>query len=154
MPTFRFKLGAYAAISTHQWDQGCLLTYVVSDPNVRATVDALNEIPNVIGEMQLDEENLDGYILKAYGNATAPQGMLSGTMQAMRQDLYGIDAERTLAIKKQIRDAKLEDQAEAAEHIAAVLSDADYCMVGNEALIRADADCFGEIVSWRGGEGP
>jgi len=75
------------------------------------------------------------------------------TVLAMRQDLYGIDAERTLAITKQIRDAKLEDQAAAAEHIAAVLSDADLCMVGNEALIRADADCFEEIVSWRGGSG-
>ena len=151
VPTFRFKLGAYSAGSYHQWGEGCLLTYVTSDPNVRATLDALNEIPNVIGEMQLDEEILDGYILKAYGTATEPQGMLSDTMLAMQQDLCGIDAERTLAIKKQIKDAKLEDQAAAAEHIAAVLSEADLCTVGNEALIRADADCFEEIVSWRSG---
>lgn len=153
VPTFRFKLDAYSAGSYHQWGQGCLLTYVTSDPNVRATLDALNEIPDVIGEMQLDAESLDGYILNAYGNATAPQGMLSDAMLAMQLDLYGIDAERTLAIKKQIRDAKLEDQAAAAEHIAEVLSGADYCMVGNEGLIRADADCFEEIVSWCSGSG-
>ena len=62
------------------------------------------------------------------------------------------DAERILAIKRGIRDAKLSDQAEAAGHIAAALEDASYCMAGNESLIRADADCFDEVISWRHGD--
>ena len=151
VPTFRFRLGAYSAYSAHQWGQGCLYTLVYSDPNVRATVDALADIPEALNSLELTEESLDGYILSAYSTATMPQGVLNETMTAMQQDLLGIDADRTLSIKKQIKEATLADQTEAAEHIAAVFSDADYCMAGNEELIRNDADCFEEIVSWRQG---
>lgn len=151
VPVFRFQLGAYTALNGHQWGQGCLYTFVTSDPNVRATVDALAGMSQALEDMKLTQESLNGYILKAYSNATSPQGMLSGTMLAMQQDLFGMDAQRTLEIKRQIKDAKLDDQAAAAEHIAAVMADADFCMVGNENLIRADEDCFENVISWRQG---
>ena len=151
VPTFRFKLGAYTAYSYHQWASGCLSTLVTSDPNVRATVEALAAMPDALESMTLTEESLDGYVLSAYSTATSPHGMLNEVMSMMEYDLLGADTERILAITRQIRDAKLEDQAEAAEHIAAALADADFCMAGNENLIRADADCFDEIVSWRQG---
>ena len=151
VPTFRYKLGAYDAGNGYEPDQNCLKTIVYSDPNVRATVDGLARIPQALKDMTLTEADLDGFILRAYSRATRPEGMLNEVMNAMQRDVYGMDAERFQAIKREIRDAKLSDQAEAVEHIAAVIEDASFCMVGNEAMIRADADCFDEVVSWRGG---
>ena len=108
-------------------------------------------MPQALNDMELTEESLNGYILSAYSAATSPQGLLDEVMSAMKMDVYGADAERILAIKRGIKDATLSDQAEAAEHISAVLEDATYCVAGNESLIRADADCFDEVVSWRSG---
>ncbi|MGX8706561.1 MAG: hypothetical protein ACSW8J_08275, partial [bacterium] len=152
IPTFRFNLGAYSAGSSHQWGQGVLSTYVYSDPNVKKSIDALRAIPEAVKDMELTPDMLDGYILKAYGRATAPLGALNEVMTAMEYDLLGMDAERVLAIKADIRNATLDDQAEAAGRIGQVFEGAALCTVGNEALIRADADCFDEIISYRHGE--
>lgn len=151
VPTFRFRLGVYTGVNYYEWTQGCLTTMLASDPNVRATVEALAQMPQALTGMTLTEESLNGYILSAYSAATGPQGILNEVMTAMKMDLYGADAERILEIKRGIRDATLSDQAEAARHISAALEDACYCMAGNEDLIRADADCFDEVVSWRSG---
>ncbi|MBQ8963081.1 MAG: insulinase family protein [Clostridia bacterium] len=151
-PTFRFKLGVYTAGNYYEWAAGCLATMLASDPNVRASVEALAQMPQALYDMELTEESLDGYILSAYSAATAPQGMLDEVMGAMKMDIYGADTERILEIKRGIRNATLSDQAEAAKHIAAALEDASYCVVGNEGLIRADADCFDEVISWRHGD--
>ena len=152
VPTFRFKLGVYTAANYCEGDGGCLTTALASDPNVRASVEALAQMPRALDDMTLTEESLNGYILNAYSDATYPRGVLDEVMNAMMLDVYGADAERILAIKRGIRDAKLSDQAEAAGHIAAALEDASYCMAGNEGLIRADADCFDEVISWRHGD--
>ena len=151
-PTFRFKLGVYTVGNYYEWAAGCLATMLASDPNVHASVEALAQMPQALYDMELTEESLDGYILSAYSAATAPQGMLDEVMGAMKMDVYGADAERILEIKRGIRNATLSDQAEAAEHISALLEDATYCVVGNEGLIRADANCFDEVISWRHGD--
>ena len=152
-PVFRFQLGAYGANCIFQWMQGVLYTDVYSDPNVKETVDALRAMPEAIREMeQLTQEELDAYILSAYAYSNAPQGLLDELINAMTCDILGMDAERTLAVRADARNATAAQQAEAAEHIAGVLENAAFCMVGNENLIRADADCFDEVVSWRSGE--
>lgn len=151
VPTFRFKLGVYTAFNYYESAAGTLTTMLASDPNVRASVEALAQMPQALNDMELTEESLNGYILSAYSAATSPQGLLDEVMSAMKMDVYGADAERILAIKRGIKDATLSDQAEAAEHISALLEDATYCVAGNEGLIRADADCFDEVVSWRSG---
>ncbi len=152
VPTFRFKLGAYSAGSMSQWGQGCLMNYVASDPNVKKTVDALRAIPEAVKDMTLTEETLNGYILKTYGSVTGPMGKLTEMLNAMEYDLLGMDAERVMAIKSDVRNATLDIQAEAAEHIARIVENSAICMVGNEALLRADADCFDEVISYRHGD--
>ena len=152
IPTFRFNLGAYSAGSSHLWEEGVLCTYVDSDPNVKRSIDALRAIPEVVKDMELTPEMLDGYILKAYGRATAPMGALTEVVTAMQYGLLGMDAERVLAIKADIRNATLDDQAGAADRIGQVFESAALCTAGNEALIRADADYFDEVISYRHGE--
>ncbi|MBR0368977.1 MAG: insulinase family protein [Clostridia bacterium] len=152
VPTFRFQLGAYSAATRHEWGQGCLDTMVYADPNVKKTLDALHAMPEAVKDMKLTEDMLDGYILKAYGRATAPLGMINEVMVAMEYDLLGMDADRALAIKSDIRNAKPDQLSEAAAHIGRVLENAATCMTGNEALLRADADCFDTIISYRHGE--
>ena len=102
--------------------------------------------------MELTQEELDGYILSAYARSNLPQGLLDEVVTAAMYDLLGMDAERTLAVRADVRNAVVAQQAEAVDHIAKVFENSSFCMVGNEALIRADADCFDEVISLRGGE--
>jgi len=149
VPTFRFKLGAYTAETSHQWGQGTIATYVASDPNVGATVDALRAMPEALEGMELTQEALDGYILKAYGRATAPLGALNEVMTFMEFDMMGMDIARTQAIKSEIRKSDLEMRDEAVAHLSRILEGAAICTAGNEALITADADRFDRVVSYR-----
>ena len=152
VPTFRFTFGAYSAGSTSQLDQECLTHYSYSDPNVKKSIDALRAIPEAVKNMTLTEESLDGYILNAYSSVMFPIGNLNEMISAMGNDLMGMDIDRAMAIKSDIRNATLDIQAEAAEHISKVAEASALCTTGNEALIRADADCFDEVISYRHGE--
>lgn len=149
VPTFRFRLGAYTAYSDYSPGQGLLFTMIYSDPNVGKTLDALAAMPQALTELELTDEELTGYILQAYGDATMPSGVLNEVMYSMEYDLLGADTERMRAVRMDIRNATLEDRDEAVEHIAAVLADSALCMAGNEALIRAVADRFDEVISYR-----
>ena len=149
VPQFRFRLGAYSAGSMHQSLQGNLLTYVFSDPNVKETIDSLKAMPEEMKNMSLTQEELNGYILKAYANATYPGGVLADTMLEMEANLLGADKARLDAITKDIRSAVLDQQAEAAEHFGIVMENASLCTAGNENLIRSAAECFDEIISYR-----
>ena len=105
VPTFRFQLGAYGGYNFYE-SQGYLTTRIYSDPNVRATVEALDRMPQALYDMELTEENLNGYILKAYSDMTSPQGVLKDVMIAMVLDVYGADAERIHAITHGICSGK------------------------------------------------
>ena len=110
---------------------------------------SLQAMPEEMDKMVLTQEELNGYILKAYANATYPTGVLADAMTEMEADLIGADKVRLDAITEQIRSATLDQQAEAAAHFRKVMEDAVLCMVGNESLIRADGDCFDEVISFR-----
>ena len=107
-------------------------------------------MPEALRELSLTQADLDAYILSAYSTSTIPLGMLNDAMWDMRYyGLLGADAERVNAVRKAIKNASLEDRPAAVEHIAAVLENSSLCMAGNEALIRADADCFDRVISYR-----
>ena len=58
--------------------------YVVSyrDPNVAETFQVLEQLPDQIAGMALDQETLDGYIMNAYSAYAMPLGELTGAASA------------------------------------------------------------------------
>ena len=149
IPVFRFKLGAYGAQSSHSGVQGVLVTYVYSDPNVKSTINALYAMPDAFETMELTEEELDGYILSAYSTATYPIGVMGKVMSDMTGVFMGGDPEKQRRFDLEMREAAPEDLPAAGEAIRRVIEKSALCTVGNEALIRADADCFDEVVTYR-----
>lgn len=152
LPTFRYRMGVYAPMTTFQWAQGVLLTKLSSDPNgADVTREALNTLPDALSGLELTQEALNGYILNAYSRVTTPLGLLGEIETHIYYDILGMDAERVLAIRSDIRKATVDQQAEAAEHIGAVLRDSALCIVGNEPLIRSGEAGFDQVISWRHG---
>ena len=153
VPLFRFQMGAYSAGSSASLLNGLLSTYTYSDPNVRSTIEAIKRLPEAVETLSLTEEEMNGYILKAFGNATYPQGAWNDVLIEMTLDFSGGDPDRRREQILDIRNATLDDQKEAAQHIAEAMADASIATVGNEAMIRADADVFDEVITYRSREG-
>ena len=149
IPTFRFRMGAYSAETQASLNQGFLYSYTYQDPNVEKTIEAMKALPDALEQLQITEEELDGYILNTYASATAPLGAWNEVMNRMGLELMGADTARMQEIAADIRNATLEDREAAEEAIRRVQENAGYATVGNEKAIRADADCFDEIVSYR-----
>ena len=149
VPVFRFRLGAYSADSIWLPDDGILATGIYADPNVKDTLDALREMGAYLDTMSLTQEELNGYILKAYSAVVRPSGVLDGVLSDMGGVLMGMAPETEALMAQQVRFATLGLQPEAVRHIQKVLEDSTICTVGNEAMIRKDADCFEEVVSYR-----
>ena len=152
LPTFRFQMGVYTPYTMFQWGQGVLLTGLRSDPNgADVSREALNTLPDALANLSLTQEELDGYILKAYSDATSPMGVLGEITTHITYDILGMDAERVYAIRSDIRKATVDLLPEAAEHIGAVIRDSALCTAGNEALIRSGEEGFDQVISWRHG---
>lgn len=152
IPTFRYELGVYSAFTSYAPYMGCIYTYLYMDPDVGKGIECLNAMSGILKDMEISPEQLDGYILKAYGDTMSSKGILNDIMLVMHYDLLGTDFERCYTVLRSIKNASIKDQQAAAEHIAKVLNNSSLCTAGNEALIRANEDCFDEVISLRNTE--
>ena len=92
---------------------------------------------------------MDGYILNTYAIVTYPRGFWGGLMNQMSLDFLGLDISRRAEMIDDIRNTTVDLLPEAADHIAKVMETATLATVGNEAMIRADADAFDEVITYR-----
>ena len=152
LPVMRFQMGAYSAGSGIGINGCVLYSYTYSDPNVKDTVEVLQALPENLKGLTLTEDEMQGYILSTYKIVTYPRGAWSGLMNQMSLDFLGLDIPRRAEMIGDIRNASLDDLAEAAEHIGKVMEDASLATVGNEAMIRAEADVYDEVVTYRSQE--
>ena len=70
-------------------------------------------------------------------------------MNQMSLDFLGLDISRRAEMIDDIRNTTVDLLPEAADHIAKVMETATLATVGNEAMIRADADAFDEVITYR-----
>ena len=149
IPMMRFRLGAYSAGSGIGINGCVLYNYTYVDPNVKKTMDVLTSLPENLKELSLTEEEMDGYILSTYAIVTYPRGFWGGLMNQMSLDFLGLDISRRAEMIDDIRNTTVDLLPEAADHIAKVMETATLATVGNEAMIRADADAFDEVITYR-----
>ena len=149
IPMMRFRLGAYSAGSGIGINGCVLYNYTYVDPNVKKTMDVLTSLPENLKELSLTEEEMDGYILNTYAIVTYPRGFWGGLMNQMSLDFLGLDISRRAEMIDDIRNTTVDLLPEAADHIAKVMDTATLATVGNEAMIRADADAFDEVITYR-----
>ena len=150
IPLVRFQNGAYSASISVIPIKGDILQYSYSDPNVGVTIDVFDGTGDAVRELELTEEDLDGYKLYTLSTTGLEYGVLSGPMQSMELDILGFDLMQGTRMLQDVKNATLEDKDAAAEAIAQVFAEGNICAVGNGANLKADEDRFDEIVSYRG----
>ena len=87
MPVLRDQMGAYSVWCGMDSDTGL---YLISyrDPNIQATFDVYDSIPQYLAGFELTQTDVDGYILSTYSALAKPSGELSGAIEEMERILH------------------------------------------------------------------
>ena len=149
-PVLRLQNGAYGGNGTVANSLcNAVMFYSYRDPNVKETYEIYQETPDVLQELELSEEELEGYIISAYGSFTLPEGSLNNHMRAVTYDMAGVDYEAIRTRIGDILNAKTTDKDAAAALLRDRLDEAAWITVGNAQKIRENADLFGSLEDFR-----
>lgn len=137
----RVKGGAYGCMSSFLRSGE---TYFASyrDPNLRRTNEIYEKIPEYLRNFEADEREMTKYIIGTLGGMDTPlypEGKGSRSMAAYLRNITEEDMQKE---RDEILNATQEDIRALADRIEAVLSDENFCVIGNEKAIRKESDMF------------
>ncbi len=145
-PTLRFQNGAYGGYGTVGGTYlNMVRLYSEDDPNVKETYEIFETLPETLRQMELTDEELEGYIITAYGFYDTPKGTLQQGMDAITYDMAGVDYELIRGRMEDILHARLEDKDAFAALLEEHLEDAAWTTVGNAQKIRENAELFDSV---------
>lgn len=145
-PKIRFGYGAYDNIVSFDSNSFMLVSY--RDPNIRETFDVYNGLPDFIRNINITQDELDRYILKAFSTYTSPKGELAGASNAINNYLMGITPEDELKILSEIKSATVQDIKDSASMFEDFLKNGAYSTVGSAEKLNANMDLYDSIISF------
>lgn len=143
LPQLREKYGAYGAEHAATEDGILLLSF--RDPNVKETFDVYAALPEMIENMQLDQETLDGFILSAYSAYALSQGELTGALSALLNTLDGRPQEIFLTWMKELKELTPDKVKSYADMYRALNEKGYRSTAGGAAIIEQNKDLFDAI---------
>ena len=149
VPKIRFQGLAYSAAMSQYQDLDRIYTYSYSDPKVADTVAIIYGEADALADMELTQEDLDGYILSAYSYVTYPMGNLNKYLNAMNQDLTGFDVENWRRLAAEIKTATPDDKEQAVDTLRRLLENQHLVTAGNAELLQSEADTFDQVYDYR-----
>lgn len=145
VPILRDQMGVYTPIcNVYDGDRGI---YLVSyrDPNVAETYDVFAALPDMIGEMEVDQGTLDGYILSTYSNLAKPGSELPGAVAEINRIVAGKDPDCVLNRMRQLKQVTAESVREAAGTFRALWEKGYRGTAAGAGTVNASAALF-EVV--------
>ncbi len=144
IPILRDQMGAYGAWCGIDGDYAI---YLISyrDPNVKATFDLYDSIPEKLAAMELTQEQVDGYIMQQYSELAKPAGELSGAVTAMTDILHGRPADEKLQKMRAYKSVTPESVKNAAGIFAQLTEKGCRGTVGPIGTLQANSDLYDAI---------
>ena len=112
-------------------------------------MDVFLGLADALEQMELTQEELDGYIINAYSVATMPSTKTQDVIDAMTDDLRGFDVERMHQWMRQLKETTVADQQKAVAMMRALLGEMKMVTAGNSTILSTDADYYDEIYDYR-----
>ncbi len=100
-PLLRNQYGVYGVDHGASEDGVYILSF--RDPNVKETFDVYAQLPQLLKDMAVDQEALDGYILSAFSGYAMSSGEIAGGLGAILDTLEGKSQERRLTWMAQLK---------------------------------------------------
>ena len=119
-------------------------SYFVSyrDPNLAATNEAYDRIPEYIRSFDPDERDMTKYIIGTFSALDTPLNPEAKGSRSMSAYLEGIEYEQLQKERDEILNARKEDINALADLVQSVLDDNNLCVIGNENVVREASHMF------------
>ena len=142
----RVKGGAYGCSSSF-YRTGEVLFTSYRDPNLRKTNEVYEGIPEYLRQFTADEREMTKYIIGTLGGLDTPLNPEAKGYRSMSAYIKNLKIEEIQKERDEILQASQEDIRALADMIEAVLSDDNFCVIGNENNIRKEEALFMNIKS-------
>lgn len=146
----RFEMGAYSALAYAVPGKGFFGLYSCNDPNGKESLKVMESAGDYLEGADITKEELDGYILSAYSDATLPMGAIQQAQAAIAEQMRGEDPEKRLRIIEEMKLAEVKDKKEAAEIIKKLIQTGAVVSAGNKAVLERDRRVYERVVDYRG----
>ena len=140
----RVKGGAYGC------GNGCLRNgdmYFASyrDPNLEATNEIYDGIPAYLEGFTADEREMTKYIIGTISDLDIPLNPSAKGARSMTAYLQELSEEELQRERDEVLLATQEDIRGLRDLVASVLSDGNFCVIGNEETLRENRELFGVL---------
>ena len=142
----RVKGGAYGCSSSFLRTGDSYFTSY-RDPNLGKTNEVYEKMPEYIRNFQADEREMTKYIIGTLGNMDAPLYPEGKGQRAITAYLKKLTLEELQEERDEILNATDADIRALADIVQAVLSDGNFCVIGNENNIQKEKELFMNIRS-------
>lgn len=146
VPVLRDQMGVYSPMNG-VLDNGSMYLITYRDPSVKETFEVYASLADRIAQMELTQDELDGYIMSAFSELAMPVGELSGALGAIIDVLEGNDPLRTLTYMRQLKAVTPESVKAAAEFYRKAWENGVRSTAGSIAAISANADLYEVILN-------
>ena len=146
VPMLRDEYGVYSPSHGAFRDIGLYL-YAYRDPNIAETFAMYDQLPALVGGLEIDQETLDGYIMSAYSNYARPEGALTGASAAAVGALEGSPQDEKLTWMRQLKQATPEAMRAYADLYAKLSENGVRITAGAASAINANADRYEAILN-------
>jgi hypothetical protein len=140
----RVKGGAYGCMSSFGRTGD---SYFVSyrDPNLRATNEVYEQVPQYLESFDADEREMTKYIIGTISEMDTPLTPSAKGRRSLNAYFSKISFEEMQKERDEVLDATPEQIRALAPLVRCVLEDQAICVIGNEEKIQKDRDLFASI---------
>lgn len=140
----RVKGGAYGCMSGFGRNGD---TYFASyrDPNLEATNEVYEGIPEYVENFDVDERDMTKYIIGTVSEMDTPLTPSAKGRRSLISWLGDVSEEDLQRERDEVLSAQAEDIRSLAPMVKAVLKEQNLCVIGNEETLRANEDMFMEL---------
>lgn len=140
----RVKGGAYGCMSGFGRTGDSYFTSY-RDPNLGATNQVYEGIPEYLEHFQADEGEMTKYIIGTFSSVDAPLTPAAKTGRSATAYLTGVTEEMLQKEREEILNATQQDIRELSGIVRAVLEEGAFCVIGNEEKVKGERDLFFEV---------
>ncbi len=146
IPILRDQLGAYSVSCGMNGDTG-LMIYSYRDPNVKATFDLYDSIPEKLASMELTQDQINGYIMRQYSAIATPAGELMEAIYKLNAVLQGRPEDETLQKMRAYKSVTPETVKNAAAAYALLAEKGARGTAGPIGALQANSDLYDAILN-------
>ena len=145
IPQLRERYGVYTPMHGFTENGAYLLTY--SDPNIEKTFDVYRGIADTLRDLDITQEELDGYILSAYADLASSEGELSGAITAVFDRLGHVPEDLTRQRMRELKSLTPEAVRACAEVYEKLATEGRLFTVGSAEAVKRSATLYDAVLN-------